>query len=264
MMIKLFILQILAHIISDFYLQTGKSCQDKAKWGFQSPHLYVHVAITFFCSWILSLLYPYTFDFWWASMVIAVLHGVIDGLKAHFKKVPWVFFIDQALHLMVIGAVVAWFSSTVNYKIPIWNDCVVTPLNMVSNSTWLWITAFAFCLRPANIFIGEILANARIKCPHDSESELSSQEDHDADVPASAQDLPNAGHAIGDVERLLTLIFMMFGHFEAIGFLLAAKSLLRFKDSATNKSEYVLVGTLLSFGMAIVAGAIVLCLLNSV
>ena len=261
-MVKLFIFQILAHIISDFYLQTGKSCQDKAQLGFQSPHLYVHVAITFFCSWILSLLYPYTFDFWWASMVIAVLHGVIDGLKSRFKKVPWVFFIDQVLHLTVIGAVVALFGSTVGYKIPF--DGMVTPLNMIPTSTLLWITAFAFCLRPANIFIGEILANAQIKCPHDPDAEETLPEGSDADLSESSNDLPNAGHLIGNVERVLTLIFMMFGHFEAIGFLLAAKSLLRFKDSATNKSEYVLVGTLLSFGLAIIAGAIVLSLLNRV
>ncbi|MBO4489354.1 MAG: DUF3307 domain-containing protein [Bacteroidales bacterium] len=263
-MTKLLILQILAHIISDFYLQTGKSCQDKAKSGFQSPHLYVHVAITFFFSWMLSLLYPYTFDFWWASMVIAVLHGVIDGLKSHFKNIPWVFFIDQLLHLVVICAVVAWFGSTVKYKVPFFDDGLVTPLNMISNSTLLWITAFAFCLRPANIIIGAILANAQIKCPHDHEVGEISPEGNDADSSESSQDLPNAGHVIGDVERLLTLIFMFFGQFEAIGFLLAAKSLLRFKDSATNKSEYVLVGTLLSFGLAIVAGAIVLCLLNRV
>ncbi|MBO7646575.1 MAG: DUF3307 domain-containing protein [Bacteroidales bacterium] len=265
-MVKLLTLQILAHIISDFYLQTGKSCQNKAQRGFQSPHLYVHVAITFICSWILSLLYPYTFDFWWASMVIAVLHGVIDGLKSRFQKVPWVFFIDQVLHLTVICAVVAWFSSTMNYKIPFLNDSVVTPLDMIPTSTLLWITAFAFCLRPANLFIGEILNNAQIKCPKDQEpeSEQPLQEGMEAGSPETTSELPNAGHLIGNVERVLTLIFMMFGHFEAIGFLLAAKSLLRFKDSATNKSEYVLVGTLLSFGLAIIAGAIVLSLLNRV
>ncbi len=38
------------------------------------------------------------------------------------------------------------------------------------------------------------------------------------------------------------------------GFLLAAKSLLRFRETDTVKSEYVLVGTLLSFGIAILVG----------
>jgi len=51
------------------------------------------------------------------------------------------------------------------------------------------------------------------------------------------------------------------GHWEAIGFLVAAKSVFRFgdlKDSGNRKlTEYILIGTLLSFGIAIVTGMIV-------
>ena len=39
-------------------------------------------------------------------------------------------------------------------------------------------------------------------------------------------------------------------------FVIAAKSILRFKDSDTDRTEYVLVGTLLSFGIAIAVGLI--------
>lgn len=35
---------------------------------------------------------------------------------------------------------------------------------------------------------------------------------------------------------------------------MTAKSVLRFKDTQTEKTEYVLAGTLLSFGMAIAVG----------
>lgn len=44
------------------------------------------------------------------------------------------------------------------------------------------------------------------------------------------------------------------GQFEAIGFIVAAKSILRFKDTDTAKTEYVLAGTFLSFGIAILCG----------
>jgi hypothetical protein len=51
------------------------------------------------------------------------------------------------------------------------------------------------------------------------------------------------------------------GHWEAIGFMLAAKSIFRFgdlKDSKDRKlTEYVLIGTMISFGTAIVIGVIV-------
>ena len=73
--------------------------------------------------------------------------------------------------------------------------------------------------------------------------------------------LPNAGKYIGILERLLVFIFVVTGHWEAIGFLVAAKSVFRFgdlKDSRDRKlTEYILIGTLLSFGIAIIVGIIV-------
>ena len=46
----------------------------------------------------------------------------------------------------------------------------------------------------------------------------------------------------------------MIGQYGAIGFIVAAKSLLRFKETDTAKTEYVLAGTLLSFGIATLCG----------
>jgi hypothetical protein len=51
------------------------------------------------------------------------------------------------------------------------------------------------------------------------------------------------------------------GYFDAIGFLLAAKSIFRFGDLKEAKdrklTEYVLIGTLLSFGIALLIGLLV-------
>jgi hypothetical protein len=48
-----------------------------------------------------------------------------------------------------------------------------------------------------------------------------------------------------------------FNQFDAVGFLIAAKSILRFKDDNTLKTEYVLIGTMLSFGIAIACGLLI-------
>jgi hypothetical protein len=69
--------------------------------------------------------------------------------------------------------------------------------------------------------------------------------------------LLNAGKWIGIAERILTLTFVLIDKFEPIGFLLAAKSILRFKETDSKKSEYVLIGTLLSFGFSVLIGLIV-------
>ena len=233
MMCKILILQLLAHLVSDFYLQTEKSCKSKADNAFKSRHLYIHALITFACAWLFSL----SVGFWWAALLIAVLHLIIDGLKSVCKNLKGAFFIDQLLHLAVIVAVVALFNKGV-ISLPIW---------LPETKVLLWIVAFSFCLRPANFIIQNIFKEAKISIP-DSGKE---------------QSLPNAGRVIGNVERMLTLVFVMLGQYEAIGFLLAAKSLLRFRETDTVKSEYVLVGTLLSFGIAILMGVAVKLLIES-
>jgi hypothetical protein len=70
-------------------------------------------------------------------------------------------------------------------------------------------------------------------------------------------DLPNAGKLIGIIERFLVLTFILLNQFGAVGFLIAAKSILRFKPDETLKTEYVLIGTMLSFGIAIATGVLI-------
>jgi hypothetical protein len=70
--------------------------------------------------------------------------------------------------------------------------------------------------------------------------------------------LRNAGRYIGIIERLFVFGFIVMGRWEAIGFLIAAKSVFRFNDlKETNNrklTEYILIGTLLSFGIAMITG----------
>ncbi len=64
--------------------------------------------------------------------------------------------------------------------------------------------------------------------------------------------LKGGGKLIGQLERALIFLLVLIGQPAGIGFLVAAKSVLRFKESEEQKlAEYVLIGTLLSFGLAI-------------
>lgn len=69
------------------------------------------------------------------------------------------------------------------------------------------------------------------------------------DQEEEVKGLPNAGKLIGIVERLLAFALILSGQNSAVGLIIAAKSILRFRN--TEHSEYVLVGSLLSFGIAI-------------
>lgn len=66
----------------------------------------------------------------------------------------------------------------------------------------------------------------------------------------------NRGRVIGLLERCLIYFFVLAGQYGAIGFTLAAKGFTRFKELEDRGfAEYVLVGTLLSSGVAIAVGA---------
>ncbi|MCI4670716.1 MAG: hypothetical protein MRZ79_21455 [Bacteroidia bacterium] len=78
------------------------------------------------------------------------------------------------------------------------------------------------------------------------------------ELPKKNKGLPNAGRWIGILERTLVLSFVLINSVSAIGLLIAAKSVLRFgeiKEADNRKeAEYILIGTLLSFTIAIAVG----------
>jgi len=64
-----------------------------------------------------------------------------------------------------------------------------------------------------------------------------------------------AGKYIGILERILILTLTVTGHISAIGFVFAAKSIARFSElSDRDFAEYYLVGSLLSFFLALAGG----------
>lgn len=78
--------------------------------------------------------------------------------------------------------------------------------------------------------------------------------------------LKDAGRTIGMIERLLILTFILMQQYQAIGFLIAAKSVFRFgdlKESGQRKrTEYILIGTLMSFTFSILLGISTQFLIN--
>ena len=234
---KLFILQLIAHILADFLFQTNEWSEDKKKNGFSSGKLYLHVLIVFALSWTLSL----QVNFFLFSIIISLIHLLIDGLKLRISDLKFgkikplkktIFFIDQFIHLAVIFLAVVIFNKLLDI-----NPCISVP---VTNHHLVIILGYLICLKPSNVCIKEVFNLYNIKMDNKSDD-----------------DLLNAGKLIGNVERLLTLTLLLIGQYEAIGFIIAGKSILRYEGQKTSKTEYVLVGTLLSFGIAIIIGIII-------
>jgi hypothetical protein len=227
-MYTLLILQFTAHLLADFNFQPQTWCDLKDSKTISSVYFY-HIAIVFVCSWVLS----FSVSFWWAALLIAGFHFVFDVTKSYLssKKIGknQLFFFDQILHLTIIVGVVYLFAK---------RETILFPPFVSVNLAFIWF-AFIASSKPSNIFIKKYMESNDI---------ISKGKDN--------KDLLKAGRVIGFLERIISFILISFNQFAAVGFIIAAKSILRFKDTDTAKTEYLLIGSLLSFGIAIILGVI--------
>lgn len=227
MWINFFLCLLGAHLIADFFLQTQSSCEEKRERHWRSGHHYLHALVVVALSWAASA----QLDFWWCALVIGGSHLLIDIGKSYCKEdVTW-FLVDQALHLLVLAGVSVLWCQHFAWSIPF---CI--PARTVAIAV-----AAIICWRPANFFIKEMLEHCRVTMPAETKT---------ADF--------RAGALIGDLERWLILAFVLMHHYEALGLLIAAKSIIRFGDAQTKESEYVLAGTLLSISIAVFSGLLVM------
>ena len=223
----------MAHLLGDFILQPNSWVADKENKKLKSKYLYLHVLI----HTVLSFIFLWNLELWWVAVLVGITHFIIDVCKLSFQNIQttkkW-FFIDQILHIAVIGGVSLYFNEF--------------EFNFLKNKDFLKILMAAlFLTSPASIFIKLILS---------SWTPVNEQAGS-----LQTESLSNAGKYIGILERLLVFTFIMVNHWEGVGFMVAAKSVFRFSDLAQAKqrklTEYVLIGTLLSFGLAVLTGILI-------
>ncbi|WP_241286057.1 DUF3307 domain-containing protein [Chryseobacterium arthrosphaerae] len=229
----IFIKLILAHLLGDFILQPNSWVADKEHYKLKSKFLYLHVLI----HTVLSLAFLWDLQLWWVAVLVGISHFIIDAAKLSFQTVKtkksW-FFIDQLLHILVIAGL-SFYYGEFNFS-------------FLQNQEFLKILMAAlFLTTPASVFI-KILLSSWTPAP-------------DGPNTIQTESLTSAGKYIGILERLLVFTFIMVNHWEGVGFMVAAKSVFRFSDLAQAKqrklTEYVLIGTLLSFGLAVLTGIII-------
>ena len=229
----IFVLLILAHLLGDFILQPDSWVVHKEKNKAKSIYLYIHV----FIHAALTFLFLWNLEFWWIVLIIGVTHYIIDAAKLIFQKQNnkklW-FFIDQALHISVILGIVIYLNG-INFE------------NLINERSILFFTGLVFLTLPTSVLIRNLLsAWSPITIDHSK---------------IQTESLVHAGKYIGILERVLVFVFIIVNHWEGVGFMIAAKSVFRFSDLAEAKqrklTEYVLIGTLLSFGIAILTGILI-------
>lgn len=238
-MVMIFLQLLCAHIVADFYLQSHKMCMHKMQlqtghgWMCQIGHAFMHG--------LLAYIFVLDWTNWLLPLLVFVSHLIIDILKdiclskIQYKpndvRSNWecvLFVIDQALHILVIWMLLKYVDIAANTAI----------CNILDTKIMSYVVAYLIVVKPTSILIGKFTQRWQT-------------------VLLDSKGLHDAGMWIGYAERILALTFMLLGTYEALGFLIAAKSLLRFQETDTKRTEYVLIGTLLSFGVAVLLGVII-------
>ena len=239
---------LIAHFIGDFLLQWTAMCEKKKSLpsfsglGYQVLHALIYTATVyvFIAEW----------QCWTLPLLVGSTHFVVDVLKALAEQrmtppagrqpvaeegnKPFIdrkkivlFLLDQIFHLGVLVGVYFRLSGSLDLP-PIidWTAVSICAL------------AYLVVLKPTAVFIQIFFSGLG--------------------GSKNKKSLPLAGTYIGYLERILIVSFILSGWMEGIGYLLAAKSVFRFGELRNNKelmhTEYILLGTFLSFTVAVVVG----------
>ena len=204
-----------AHILADFLFQSGWMVRNKHRPQGLAAHGAVVLALNLLC---LGSFAP-------ALIWLTALHLAIDLVKSSSgRHGPVAFLADQAAHLASLWVLASLEPSL--WAQGIWTGMPALPALMALVAGLVMTTQgggylIALLMRPWA-----------------------------ADAP---EGLPSGGRLIGLLERGLIYLLILTGQAAGIGFLIAAKSVLRFSDTKDDRriSEYVIIGTLASFLWAI-------------
>ncbi len=228
-MLALSIKLLLAHFIGDFLLQPEKWVKHKEAHKHKSKFLYWHILVHFAA---LILVLQADFSYWLGILIIIISHYGIDLIKLHLRSTSnarLLFALDQLAHIIIIALIVRIYEPYAFHIDTLFHSNVL-----------LFVTCILGVTVVSSIVMKTIISKWYLKEDTDDAS------------------LENAGAYIGMLERLFVFAFIITQHWEGIGFLLAAKSVFRFGDLSKAKdrklTEYILIGSLLSFGLAILFG----------
>lgn len=233
-MIETFTALLTAHLLADFVLQTDYMIAHKKKASILALHGLI-VAIT-----TIVALGGYTPFAIMMAMIILISHIAMDHIKVRYlgDTLPS-FALDQGVHLAVIAAITAWYPELSSMG---WWAALAgqDQAQLYSGMTFLSGTIIGIPL--GGVLIKKLVAPiAPPQLPAGGST---------AGQPLTG--MAQGGKYIGWLERAITMMLILTGKVEGVGFLIAAKSILRLRDISTDEdrhiAEYIIIGTFLSFG----------------
>lgn len=255
MFFTLFALVLTAHLISDFLLQTDKIANNKKELKVKSGWraMFTHAVITFILN--VAALY-FLLDGLWpllGAAAITAAHLGIDIIKDMIKcnkRYTLKFVLDQITHAAAIAAIVHEVlintSQTFTGLYSVLKPLLLLPDWSGESDKILWtIITGLICIWGGAYLIRSLLNDLNINLEEQIKKPNKGNNAH-------------TGKWIGILERIAILILIPLDQWAAVGLLLTAKSIARHKNMEDKAyAEYYLIGTLLSFIIAVAGGLLI-------
>jgi Protein of unknown function (DUF3307) len=230
---------LLAHMLGDFVLQTAGMVRAKRSPAILIAHGAIHAALAWTALGWTPQIAPVA--------LVALGHLAVDAVKTHLLRPGFASFVgDQAAHAALIAvASLLWPGA---YAAGLWaglpdrlSGGAIGPLFVHLPAAMAVAAGLLAATRMGGFGIGMFMQTL-------------------PPLHAPGASLPSGGAMIGLLERTLIFLFVLTGEPNAIGFLIAAKSILRFGEVQQDRqaAEYVIIGTLASFAWALVAAVLTL------
>ncbi|MBA1336645.1 MAG: hypothetical protein HPY66_3080 [Firmicutes bacterium] len=240
---------LLAHVLTDFYFQSDNMTDSKQT---DKHVLAIHSAIFFITSLIL-LIPVISMKILVLISLLSISHFALDFAKiklcnkANNFSIP-LFTLDQVCHVLAVIGLTPFFSSAgLNItSINFWTFIVkyypfLKYITLIKLINYIVLLIFYLFIVNGGSIIVKLFLNTYNSLKNEPE---------EINI--------NAGSLIGKLERIIILTLVINGYYNAIGYVIAAKSIARYKKLEDDKQfgEYYLVGTLLSVLIALVFGLI--------
>jgi hypothetical protein len=231
------ILRLLTAYVAASYLFQSTQWFEAQDEGWRSPSTWKRTLVigllSYTALWDVGAIIP--------ALLIATGYFGIEGWYAGRRQTTRNIIVATLGQVIVILLVGTWHSGELS--------ALPSIMHRIGGEWNVWIVGLSYliALEPMGVLIGQITDRWQEELANGDEEQLVG--------------LQSAGRWIGRLERFIILTLIFIGEYNAIGFLIAAKSIFRFKGGVQDgrerkEAEYILIGTLLSFALAITLGIV--------
>jgi hypothetical protein len=220
--VHLAIALVAAHLVSDFVLQPN--------WMIARKRSFYILCLHGLVAAVVSYIFAGAWIAWQIPALVFFAHVLIDGVKVWSGRDSLLAFsVDQVSHLVAIGLV----------------SCYV----QLAPVAFTWVNEFGGIASALLVLAGAVVAVTRASGVLIGKAIQPFRPDK-----AGQDGFPRGGEVIGHLERFLILVLVLIREPAAIGFLIAAKSVLRFGDVREHRreAEYVIIGTMWSVSCGLI------------